>query len=272
MATAEPRGEEERSAMKKSPVVWDAKRMASRRDLLLSAGMAMATVSVASTAGTAVASAAEADPNPPPTAGKLTLGMIVFDGFELLDAFGPLEMFGLLSSKFDIVMVAERTGRVKSSAGPAVAVDHTFGDVPRLDIVMIPGGVGTRREVNNAPFIAAVKSLAESTPHVASICTGSAVLAKAGLLDGFKATTNKLAFKWATSQGESVHWVRQARWVEDGKYFTSSGVSAGTDMALGLIAKLHGRDTALQVANWAEYHWNDNPGDDPFAKLNGLVD
>jgi len=204
--------------------------------------------------------------------GKLRLGMVVFDGFELLDVFGPLEMFGMLRDKVNIVVLAEHAGPVKSSAGPSIIAERTFQDVPRLDVVMIPGGVGTRREVNNAPFLAAFKTLAERTPHVGSICTGSAVLARTGLLDGVRATTNKLAFKWVASQGEKVAWVAQARWVEDGKYFTSSGVSAGTDMALALIDKLFGHETAVKVANWTEYEWNGDPHHDPFAKLNGLVE
>ena len=203
---------------------------------------------------------------------KLILGMVVFDRFQLLDTFGPLEMFGSLKDKVSIVMIGEKHGLVKSSAGPAVAVDYTFEDAPKLDIIMIPGGGGTRVEVNNAPFLKAVKKLAEHAQHVASICTGAAVLAKTGLLDGKNATTNKRAFHWVETQGQQVHWVKKARWVEDGKYFTSSGVSAGTDMALALIAKLFDEDTAYQVANRAEYEWNRDASYDPFAKLNGLVD
>ena len=207
----------------------------------------------------------------PPTEKKLVVGMVVFEGFELLDVFGPLEMFGGLRDKVTILMIGEKMGNIKSGAGPAVTVNHTFADVPALDVLMIPGGMGTRREVNNIPFVAAFKSLAEATPHVASICTGSAVLARTGLIDGLKATTNKRAYKWATSQGEKVNWVAQARWVEDGKYFTSSGISAGTDMALALIDKLFGREIAMNVANNAEYEWNSDSHHDPFAKLNGLV-
>ncbi|SDF76675.1 DJ-1/PfpI family protein [Mucilaginibacter pineti] len=203
---------------------------------------------------------------------KMTVGMVVFEGFQLLDTFGPLEMFGSLRDEVQIVIIGEKKGAVKSSAGPAVVVEYDFADAPKLDIVMIPGGGGTRREVNNPVFISAFKLLAQATPHVASICTGAAVLARTGLLDGVKATTNKRAFKWATSQGPNVKWIAQARWVEDGRFFTSSGISAGTDMALALIARLFGQDTAVRIANGAEYGWNNDPHHDPFAKLNGLVD
>ena len=203
--------------------------------------------------------------------GKLTLGMVVFDGFELLDAFGPLQMFGILRDKVSIVIIGEKGVTVKSNAGPVLKLDYTFLTAPKIDIVMIPGGIGTRREVNNEAFLTAFKSLADAAPKVATICTGSAVLAKTGLLDGHKATTNKLAYAWATSQSAKVDWIPEARWVEDGKFFTSSGISAGIDMALGLIANMFGKETAIRVANVAEYAWNDDPLNDPFAKMNGLI-
>lgn len=203
---------------------------------------------------------------------RMIAGMVVFDGFQLLDVFGPLEMLGSLRDRVRIVMIAERPGLIASSAGPSVKADFTFSDAPKLGVLLIPGGGGTRREVNNAKFVEAVKTLSEATPTVASICTGAAVLARTGLLDGVRATTNKRAFKWATAQGQNVKWVKQARWVEDGKYFTSSGISAGMDMSLALIAKLFGQEAALRVANGAEYRWNNDPNDDPFAKINGLVD
>ena len=106
---------------------------------------------------------------------------------------------------------------------------------------------------------------------MASVCTGSALLAKAGVLDGLRATSNKLAFAWAASQSQKVQWQQQARWVEDGKVFTSSGVSAGIDMALAVIAKLVSQQAAEEAANFAEYSWQRNANWDPFAALHGLV-
>ena len=183
---------------------------------------------------------------------QLTLGMVVFYGFQLLDVFGPLDMFGNLDGKVRIVILGERAGMVASSAGPAVAVDHALDAAPHIDILMVPGGMGTRREGGNTAFIA-------------SICTGAALLARTGLLDGRRATTNKRAFNWVMTQGPKVEWVKQARWVEDGHVFTSSGVSAGTDMALALIAKLFGPDAAKQAADIAEYRWNADSTNDPFT-------
>jgi len=235
----------------------------SRRSFLLAAA--------AAAAATPAAAQSLLTPPVPPPGMKKTLGMVVFDGFELLDVFGPLEMFGMLKDRVEIVLIGEKAGPVKSGAGPATIADFEFADAPKLDIVMIPGGIGTRREVNNPVFLNSVRALAEATPQVASICTGSAVLAKTGLLDGVKATSNKMAWKWATAQGAKVLWVPKARWVEDGKYISSSGVSAGADMALALIAKLYGKAMAQWVANRAEYRWHDDATDDPFAGLNGLT-
>ncbi|MCC5068810.1 DJ-1/PfpI family protein [Xanthomonas campestris] len=196
---------------------------------------------------------------------QLTLGMVVFDGFQLLDVFGPLDMFGNLDGKVRIVILGEHAGMIASSAGPAVAVDHALDAAPHIDILMVPGGMGTRREVGNTAFIASITRLARSAPHVASICTGAALLARTGLLDGRRATTNKRAFNWVMTQGPKVEWVKQARWVEDGHVFTSSGVSAGTDMALALISKLFGPDAAKQAADIAEYCWNADSTNDPFT-------
>lgn len=205
---------------------------------------------------------------PPP---PLAVGMVVFEGFELLDVFGPLEMFGMLREKVAITILAERLGSVRSSAGPAVLAERTLVEPEPLDVLLIPGGMGTRREVNNLAFLDPLRALAVATPRVASICTGSALLACTGLLDQRRATTNKRSYQWATSQGAAVNWVATARWVQDGKYFTSSGVSAGMDMALGLIATLFDRATAEGVARGAEYEWNSDRDRDPFAELNGLA-
>ena len=239
-----------------------------RRRFLATSAMA----SLIATAKPLLTPAAGAQEKPAPAASpaKLAVGMVVFEGFELLDVFGPLEMFGLLRDKVTITILAEQVGAVRSAAGPVVMADRALADPGPLDVLMIPGGMGTRREVGNAAFIDVLKKLGTATPHVASICTGSAVLARTGLLDGRSATTNKRAFKWATSQGPQVQWVAAARWVEDGKFFTSSGVSAGMDMALGLITKLFDHETAVRVAQGAEYAWHDDKTWDPFAKLNGL--
>jgi transcriptional regulator GlxA family with amidase domain len=201
---------------------------------------------------------------------KLTVTTVLFENFELLDVFGPLEMFGMLGDRFDLKLVAEHGAFAKSSQGPVVKVDSGLIDVP-ADILLIPGGWGAKTEVNNGRFIEWLRTQSERCTHVASVCTGAALLAKTGLLNHRRATTNKLDFEWVTTQGPQVHWVRNARWVEDGKYFTSSGVSAGIDMSLAFIAKLCGEEVAGEVAERTEYVRLKDPNHDPFAKVYGLA-
>ena len=137
-------------------------------------------------------------------------------------------------------------------------------------MLLVPGGIGTRREVNNPVLLNWLKERSQQAELVASVCTGSALLAKAGVLDGLRATSNKLAFAWASSQSEKVQWQKQARWVEDGKVFSSSGVSAGIDMALAVIAKLVSQQAAEDAANFAEYTWQRDADCDPFASVVGV--
>ena len=137
-------------------------------------------------------------------------------------------------------------------------------------MLLVPGGIGTRGEVNNPVMLNWLKERSEQAELVASVCTGSALLAKAGVLDGLRATSNKQAFAWASSQSEKVQWQQQARWVEDGKLFSSSGVSAGIDMALAVIAKLVSQQAAEEAANFAEYSWQSDANCDPFASVVGV--
>lgn len=239
---------------------------ASRRDILIAA----AAAPLAAGSGPA---AAQLSATPPtrPSGAKTRIGMILFDDFELLDVYGPLSMFGALKDRIDIVTLARAAGTVRSGAGPSVVADLSFAQAPELDILVIPGGMGTRDGVNDPALLNTIRALAGKTPQVATVCTGSGLLAKTGLLDGKRATSNKLAWKWATAQSAKVAWVAKARWVEDGKFLSSSGVSAGTDMALAMIATRYGKDTAQWVADRAEYYWHDDPADDPFAAKNGLA-
>jgi putative intracellular protease/amidase len=207
----------------------------------------------------------------PATPAAIKVGAVIFDGFELLDVFGPLEMFGMLKERASIIMLAEKAGSVKSSQGPACTAEASLAGDHHLDVLLIPGGMGTRRETSNQGLVDEIRRQAEAARFVATVCTGSGLLARSGALDGRRATSNKFAFKWAVSQGPAVQWVPEARWVEDGKYFTSSVVSAGMDMSLGLIARIFDRQTSQTIANWAEYEWHEDKDWDPFAKLNGLI-
>jgi transcriptional regulator GlxA family with amidase domain len=190
---------------------------------------------------------------------------VIFPKFELLDLYGPYELFGMLQERVSIVTAAEQAGTVISNQGPKVVADLAMADVSPIDVLLIPGGWGTRHEVTSASFVRSLHALAGRAGIVATVCTGAALLAKTGLLDGRKATTNKRAFHWVAAQSDRVIWVNRARWVEDGQYFTSSGVSAGMDMTLAIIGRLFGRDEAEKAAHLAEYTWHREAGVDPFA-------
>jgi len=196
---------------------------------------------------------------------------VLFDGFELLDVFGPLEMFGVLPEQFTISLIGSAPGPVRSAQGPEVVAQYSYRDAPPAEVVLVPGGAGTRRLVRDQNYLESLASWASKAELITSVCTGSGVLAKAGLLDGYRATSNKRAFPWAREQGPGVQWVPEARWVEDRDRWTSSGVAAGMDMALGLIARLHGDRFATLVADGVEYEWHRDPAWDPFAAKNGLT-
>lgn len=201
----------------------------------------------------------------------LDIGALVYEKFELLDYFGPMEMFGVLTDYFRIHVVAEHAGYVASTQGPRVAVDRSFDEANEFDMLWVPGGVGTREAVENEKLLAWLRSQSASVQYVASVCTGSGLLAAAGLLDGRSATSNKMSFRWAEAQSDKVTWLPKARWVEDGKFWTSGGVAAGMDMALAMIAKIVGEEIADRVADGTEYDWHRDADWDPFAEKAGLL-
>jgi putative intracellular protease/amidase len=197
----------------------------------------------------------------------MRLGAVFYNDFELLDAYGPLEMFGALGDEIEIVTIAEQAGPVSSSAGPKTIADYGFNDAPELDLILLPGGIGTIPELGNEAMLTFLKTRAAKSQITMSVCTGSALLAKAGLLDGLAATTNKMFFELARSQSDQVDWQEAARWVDAGRYVTSSGVSAGTDMALAVIQRLFGPEAAQNVVNYTEYQWHTEASTDPFESL-----
>jgi len=207
------------------------------------------------------------------TSRKRTLGVLLFPGFELLDVFGPLEAFGIRPAKehFETVLVAQNVGAVESAQGPKAVAEADLDDSRPLDLILVPGGFGTRKEASNSQLLEWIVRRARDAERVMSVCTGAALLARAGVLDGRRATTNKVAFQWVVEQGPRVEWVKQARWVEDGKFCTSSGVSAGIDMALAVIGELTRTELAEQIATFMEYDWHRDSAWDPFAAIHGLV-
>jgi putative intracellular protease/amidase len=194
----------------------------------------------------------------------MDVNILLFDDFETLDIFGPVEILGMVE-EYELHYLSKLGGTVTSAQGVKV-VTRSTSDINKNGILVIPGGKGTRTLINDHGFICFLKEMADASEFCLSICTGSALYAKAGVLNGKKATSNKRAMKWVRSTNDKVIWMDKARWVVDGKYYTSSGVSAGMDMTLEFVSDRFGRGKAEEIANHMEYIWNDDPEVDPFAK------
>jgi len=194
----------------------------------------------------------------------MKVGVLIFEDFETLDVFGPVEILGRLKDHFQVSFYSEQGGLVKNAHGVAIDTMPIQNINGGVDIFLIPGGHGTRKEVNNSLLVGSIKQIAELSNYVFTVCTGSALLAKTGLLDNRVATSNKRAFDWVISNGENVKWVRKARWTVDEKYYTSSGVSAGMDMTLGFLKDTHGEAFAKTVAYQIEYNWQEDKETDNF--------
>ena len=195
------------------------------------------------------------------------INVVLFDGFETLDVFGPVEIFGHTSENFKVNFISQNGGIVTSAQNVRVLADAYAGRLSGSNVLFVPGGMGTRQKINDESFIDFIKKIAGESTYILSVCTGAVLLAKAGILSGKKATTNKRSFIWVTENGREVQWVKKARWVEDENIFTSSGVSAGMDMALGFVESLFGKEKAIEVSNRIEYKWNSDSAWDPFAAL-----
>jgi transcriptional regulator GlxA family with amidase domain len=185
-----------------------------------------------------------------------TYGLLVFDGAEELDFAGPWEVFtasGMLRGDGDsAVLIAEQAGPVRCAKGMRVLPDHTLADHPALDVLLVPGGQGTRREVTNPAVISWIRAVSATVSWTTSVCTGALLLHEAGPARGRRVATHH-GFEDALEARGDVTVVRDARYVVDGTLVTSQGVSAGIDMALWLVGALHGRDHARQVRRYIQY-------------------
>jgi putative intracellular protease/amidase len=224
----------------------------------------------------------------PPT---IRIGILVYDGFEPIDVWGFSEAFAIARFigtpyqgpnpppppyPFEVILISNEvrpTGKnpgipapVKSENGPRCAPDMFRDDAlkERFDVLMIPGGnTGPILDESDAKAVKAlvawVKAMDKRVKLMTSVCTGAAVLAHSGLLDGKHAATNHTAFAWVTQFGPRVLWDNVSRWVDAGRYVTSAGVSAGTDMGFHLVDRLAGRAVAEAAARQAEYDWHRDP-------------
>ncbi|EHK21078.1 uncharacterized protein TRIVIDRAFT_70160 [Trichoderma virens Gv29-8] len=202
----------------------------------------------------------------------------LFSGFQALDVFGPLDALNILSyshplelyilsTTLDPVSTIPAKAPTPGAVGQSIVPTHTYQDAPNdIEVLLVPGGRGTRDLEFTQPVVDFIEATFPNLRFLLTVCTGSSLAARAGVLDGKNATSNKLSFEWVMSQGPNVKWVRQARWVQDGNIWTSSGVSAGIDMIYAFIADQYGEDAATQVATVSEYTRNTDSTNDPFSK------
>src|SRR5471030_2132083 len=162
----------------------------------------------------------------------IDFNIFLFDDFETLDVFGPVEIIGKLDEIYKMNFFSIKGGIITSKQKTEI-LTKPYTDIDSSGILFIPGGEGTRELVNNNDTILILQKIAENSLYCVTVCTGTALLAKTGLLNGIKATSNKRAFEWVKSINLEVEWIYKARWISDSKYYTSSGVSAGMDMILG---------------------------------------
>jgi transcriptional regulator GlxA family with amidase domain len=193
-----------------------------------------------------------------------TVGILIFDDVEVLDFCGPFEVFATTITPgadplrgeeppFRVVTIAERYATVACRGGLLVQPHYTIEDHPRLDILVVPGGYGTRREVNNTRLLDWIDAQNRSTELTTSVCTGAFLLAARGLLDNMPATTHWGSIDRLRTAHPAVTVLDNVRYVDNGHIVTSAGVSAGIDMSLHIVSRLLGEETARNTARRMEY-------------------
>ena len=193
----------------------------------------------------------------------LTVGILIFDQVEVLDVAGPFEVFSVTrlneeqrreeSSPFRVLLVSQRMGQVLAIGGLRLTPDVTTDNCPDLDLLIVPGGWGTRKEVKNNTLLNWIAVRAAKTRLTASVCTGSSLLGKAGLLDGREATTHWSAFDFLREAAPRAQIREDVRFTLVEPIFTSAGVSAGIDLALHIVSYFFGTEIAQATARQMEY-------------------
>ena len=199
---------------------------------------------------------------------KLNVGILLFDDVEVLDFAGPFEVLSRTrtvpgvesrrsedSAPFHVFTIAKTKQQIRAVGDLIVEPRYSFAEAPRIDILVVPGGWGSRAVMQDPEVLAWVKSVAAAAKYTSSVCTGALILAQAGLLAGRRATTHWAAYDLLASLDKGVNVIRDARVVKDG-IFTSAGVSAGMDMAFALVEEICGRAVAEETAHYIEYPLN----------------
>ena len=193
------------------------------------------------------------------------VGILVFPQVEVLDFCGPFEVFSVTRldeelrreqpSPFEVRLVAETAEPVTATGGLRVIPDVTIEACPALDVLVVPGGWGTRSEIKNERLVRWIGERGRQVETLTSVCTGSMLLGQAGLLDGRRATTHWRALPWMRESFPSVAVEETLHVVGDGHVLTSAGISAGIDMALRVVARYHGEAVARATARNMEYRY-----------------
>ena len=186
---------------------------------------------------------------------KTTVGIVLFNDAEELDWAGPYEVFTMaaLGQELDVVTIAETKDPVRCAHGLRVLPDHTFEDAPPLDVVLVPGGRGSRTEMENPVMLGWLQDVAPGCSWVTSVCTGAAVMVKAGLAKGCKVTTHWGYIEQLREFAVDSEVMERMRYVRDGRIVTAAGVSAGIDMSLWIVGQMFSPQHARNTQRMMEY-------------------
>lgn len=189
---------------------------------------------------------------------KRTVAILLFDDVEVLDFAGPFEVFSVADglrqrTAFNVITVAESTGTIRACNGLKVVPHFSLEDCPPPQLLVIPGGIGTRPLLNKPALLEWIRRRHKTAEITMSVCTGALLLAKAGLLDGLRATTHHGAFALLRELAPTTDVIETERFIDNGQIVTSGGISAGIDCSLHVVERLLGRDAADATARQMEY-------------------
>lgn len=192
-----------------------------------------------------------------------TVGILIFDDVEVLDVAGPFEVFSITrleenkrdwtDSPFRIYLLAEKSSSKSAIGGLKLTPDYTFDNCPKLDLFIVPGGWGTRTEINNLHLLQKISNLSQKSLLTASVCTGSSLIGKAGLLEGKMATTHWRTFNFLRDVAPNARIKRNVLFTDNQKIFTSAGVTSGIALALHLVSYFFGLSVGMATAKFMEF-------------------
>ncbi len=195
---------------------------------------------------------------------RRNVAILIFPEVEVLDFAGPFEVFAvtneLNADTFHTFTVAEAPGSVRARNGLKVVPDFTLESAPMPQILVVPGGAGTRPLLKKPAVLEWLRQRARRAEVVASVCTGSLVLAQAGLLNNLRATTHCENFAELAALAPNTDVIQDVRFTDNGQVLTAAGISAGIDLSLHIVSRLLGESVATRTARYMEYHWRNDGG------------